>query len=92
MVYDKLENLKKQREIISNDLEKFKKYKLEYGNYLTISANLMMEHNNTVWTISETHHKVLEEISITQRLYNEYIKYYKNNSFNLFNQLSYIYE
>lgn len=84
----RLNSLKKQKENINNDLKTFKSYKLEYGNSLTVSAALMMEHNNTVWTISETHHKVLEEISITQRLYNEYIKYYKNNSFNLFNQLS----
>lgn len=84
----KLENLKKQREIISNDLEKFKKYKLEYGNYLTISANLMMEHNNTVWIISEASNEILKETNLTYRIYDEYIKYYKDQGFNYFKQLS----
>lgn len=84
----RLTSLKKQKENITNDLKTFKSYKLEYGNSLTISAALMMEHNNTVWTISEASHNVLEEINLVPRLYNEYIKYYKNNSFNLFNQLS----
>ena len=84
----RLTTLRKQKENITSDLKTFKEYKLEYGNSLTISAALMMEHNNKVWTISETNHKVLEEINLTSRIYNEYIKYYKNNSFNLFNQLS----
>ena len=84
----RLTSLRKQKDNITSDLKTFKSYKLEYGNSLTISAALMMEHKNTVWTISEANHKVLEEITLTSRLYNEYIKYYKNNSFNLFNQLS----
>ena len=84
----RLTSLRKQKDNITSDLKTFKSYKLEYGNSLTISAALMMEHKNTVWTISEANHKVLEEITLTPRLYNEYIKYYKNNSFNLFNQLS----
>ena len=84
----RLTTLRKQKENITSDLKTFKEYKLEYGNSLTISAALMMEHNNKVWTISETNHKVLEEINLASRIYNEYIKYYKNNSFNLFNQLS----
>lgn len=84
----RLTTLRKQKENITSDLKTFKEYKLEYGNSLTISAALMMEHNNKVWTISETNHKVLEEINLTSRIYNEYIKYYKNNSFNIFNQLS----
>lgn len=85
---EKLNNLKKQREKISNDLEKFKKYKLEYGNYLTISANLMMEHNNIVWIISEASNEILKETNLSYRIYDEYIKYYKDQGFHLFKQLS----
>ena len=47
-----------------------------------------MEQNDKVWILREANHNVLTEINLNYRIYNEYIKYYKNNSFNLFNQLS----
>lgn len=85
---EKLTNLKKQKEKISKDLEKFKNYKLEYGNYLIISASLIMEHNNTVWILSEASNHILDETGLSYTIYNEYIKYYKDHNFNLFKQLS----
>lgn len=84
----KLANLKAQREKTNKDIEKFRNYKIKYGNYLTISANLMMEHNNTVWTLSEASNHILDETNLSYTIYNEYIKYYKEKGFNLFKQLS----
>lgn len=85
---ERLTNLRKQKDQINNDLKRFKSYKLEYGNSLTISAALIMEQNDKVWILSEANNEVLIETNLNYRIYNEYIKYYKNNSFNLFNQLS----
>ena len=81
---EKLTNLKKQKEQVTKDYEKFKNYKLEYGNYLTISANLMMEHNNTVWILSEASNHILDETNLSYTIYNEYIKYYIVNIYNNF--------
>lgn len=85
---EKLANLKTQREKLNKDYEKFKNYKLKYGNYLTISANLMMEHNKTVWILSEANNHILDETNLRYTIYNEYIKYYKDNGFSIFKQLS----
>ena len=85
---ERLTNLRKQKDQINTDLKRFKAYKLEYGNSLTISAALMMEQNDKVWVLSEANNNVLVETNLNYRIYNEYIKHYKNNSFNLFNQLS----
>lgn len=85
---ERLTNLRKQKDQINEDLKRFKSYKLEYGNSLTISAALIMEQNDKVWILSEANNEVLLETNLNYRIYNEYIKYYKNNSFNLFNQLS----
>ena len=85
---ERLTNLRKQKEHINEDLKRFKEYKLEYGNSLTISTALIMEQNDKVWILSEANNSVLVETNLNYRIYNEYIKYYKNNSFNLFNQLS----
>lgn len=85
---EKLTNLKKQKEEINKNLEKFRNYKLNYGNYLTISANLMMEHNNTVWILSESSNHILDETALNYTIYNEYIKHYKEQGFHTFKQLS----
>lgn len=84
----KLANLKEQKEKTTKDIEKFRNYKIKYGNYLTISANLMMEHNNTIWTLSEGSNHILDETNLSYRIYDEYIKYYKDKGFTLFKQLS----
>ena len=85
---ERLTNLRNQKNKISENLKTFKNYKLEYGNSLTISAALTMEQNDKVWILSEANHDVLLNTKLNYRIYNEYIKYYKANSFNVFNQLS----
>lgn len=85
---ERLTTLRNQKNKINDDLKRFKEYKLEYGNSLTVSAALTMEQNDKVWILSEANNTVLLDTNLNYRIYNEYIKYYKNNSFNLFNQLS----
>lgn len=85
---ERLTTLRNQKNKINDDLKRFKEYKLEYGNSLTISATLTMEQKDKVWILSEANNQVLLDTKLNYRIYNEYIKYYKNNSFNLFNQLS----
>ena len=85
---ERLTNLRIKKNKVTEDLKNFKAYKLKYGNSLIISAALTMEQNDKVWILSEANNDVLLETNLNYRIYNEYIKYYKNNSFNLFNQLS----
>ena len=85
---ERLNTLRNQKNKINDDLKRFKEYKLEYGNSLTISATLTMEQKDKVWILSEANNQVLLDTKLNYRIYNEHIKYYKNNSFNLFNQLS----
>ncbi len=85
---ERLTTLRNQKNKINDDLKRFKEYKLEYGNSLTVSAALTMEQNDKVWILSEANNNVLLDTNLNYRIYNEYIEYYKNNSFNLFNQLS----
>lgn len=85
---ERLSKLKEKKEKVTKDYDKFKDYKLEYGNYLTISANLMMEHNNTTWILSEASNHILDETNLRYTIYNEYIKYYKDQGFKYLKQLS----
>ncbi len=85
---EKLANLKQQRELVNNNIKKFRNYKLEYGNYLIISAALLLEHQDTVWVLKEASNHILDETNLNYTIYNEYIKYYKDHNFHLFKQLS----
>ena len=83
----KLQNLRKQKEEINKDIELLKNYKLEYGNYIIMSANLVMEHQNKAWILCESNNHVLKETSLSHNIYYEYIKYYKERNFIEIDQL-----
>ena len=85
---EKLNNLKSEKDRLSKDIEKFRNYKIIYGNSMTIYTTLFMEHHNKVWTISETTNNVATETNLDYNIYYEYIKYYINKGFTTFYQLS----
>ena len=71
---ERLNTLRNQKNKINDDLKRFKEYKLEYGNSLTISATLTMEQKDKVWILSEANNQVLLDTKLNYRIYNEYIK------------------
>lgn len=81
----KLADLKTRKEKLSKSLEKFKEYKLEYGNYLTINTTLIMEHNNTAWLLKEQTENFKDEEKLKVKIHNKYINYYKDLKFEYFN-------
>lgn len=84
----KLTNLRNEKEKLSKEIEKFRNYKIKYGNSMTICTSLFMEHYNKVWTISETTNNVATETNLDYNIYYEYIKHYINKGFTTFYQLS----
>ena len=85
---ERLTSLRSKKEFLSKSLKEFKEYKLKYGNSLTISASLIMEQKNNAWILEEFKHDIIKETTLANNIYNEYIKYYKNNSFTKINQIS----
>ncbi len=85
---ERLTTLRKSKELANKQLDKFKQYKLDYGNYLIVNASLVMESNNNAWIICNENNTTLNEPAIDDILYNELIKYYKNNGLTYFNQLN----
>lgn len=85
---EKLTKLRKEKERLTKDIEKFKDYKIKYGNFLTISAALFMEHNKEVWVLEEKNNSILEETNLNYNIYYEYIKHYQEKGYNTLNQLS----
>ena len=85
---EKLTNLRSEKEKLTKDIEKFRHYKIKYGNSMTICTALFMEHHNKVWTISETNNNISTETNLDYNIYYEYIKYYIDKGFTNFYQLS----
>lgn len=85
---EKLIKLRKEKEKVTKDIEKFKDYKIKYGNFLTISATLFMEHNKEAWVLAEKNNSILTETNLSYNIYYEYIKYYQEKGYAILNQLS----
>lgn len=77
----KLTTLRKEKEILNKDLEQFKKYKLKYGNFITLNHMLLMEQDKKTWLLTEINNNTFEETNLNTNIYHECIKYYKNKEF-----------
>ena len=84
----KLNTLRKEKEILNKDLEKFKNYKLQYGNFITLNHFLLMEQDKKVWLLAEIDNNEFEETNLSYTVYHECIKYYKNKDFKCIYQLN----
>ena len=84
----KLTNLRNEKEKLSKEIEKFRNYKIIYGNSMTICTALFIEHYNKVWILSETTSNVATETNLDYNIYYEYLKHYTNKGFTTFYQIS----
>ena len=82
----KLAELTKQKENISNDIEKYKEYKKEYGQDITLSAHMIIEYGDKAWVLYAGNHNVLSETYVNYNTYFEHIKYCKEKGIKIYDQ------
>ena len=82
----KLNELTRQKENILKDIEKYKNYKTEYGNELTLSAHMIIEYGNKAWVLYAGNHNILSETYVNYNTYFEHIKYCKNKGIKIYDQ------
>lgn len=82
----KLTELTKQKENIQNEIEKYKEYKKEYGNELTLSAHMIIEYGDKAWVLYAGNHNILSETYVNYNTYFEHIKYCKNKGLKIYDQ------
>lgn len=82
----KLTELTKQKENIQKEIEKYKEYKKEYGNELTLSAHMIIEYGDKAWVLYAGNHNILSETYVNYNTYFEHIKYCKNKGLKIYDQ------
>ena len=82
----KLSELTKQKENILNEIEKFKNYKKEYGEDLTLSAHMIIEYGDKAWVLYAGNHNILTETYVNYNTYFEHIKYCKERGLKIYDQ------
>jgi len=82
----KLTELTKQKENVQNEIEKFKEYKKEYGNDVTLSAHMIIEYGDKAWVLYAGNHNILTETYTNYHTYYEHIKYCKEKGIKIYDQ------
>lgn len=82
----KLQELKKQKDNIKLDIEKYKEAKKEYGDSLILSAHMLIQYGNKCWVLYAGNHNVLSETYANYLTYREHIRYAINNQLEIYDQ------
>ena len=82
----KLTELTKQKENIVQEIAKYKEYKKEYGNDITLSAHMIIEYGDKAWVLYAGNHNILSETYVNYNTYFEHIKYCKNKGLKIYDQ------
>ena len=82
----KLTELTKQKENITNDINKYKEYKKEYGEEITLSAHMIIEYGDKAWVLYAGNHNVLSETYVNYNTYYEHLKYCKDKGIKIYDQ------
>lgn len=85
---DKLANLTKQKEELTQELEKFRIFKQEHSQESTICTHLLIEHNDKAWLLYDYNKNVLEETYLKYYTYYKDIKYCKDHDIKYLEQIS----
>ena len=82
----KLNELNKQKDNIKNDIKKYKDYKKEYGNDITLSAHMIIEYGDKAWVLYAGNHNILSETYVNYNTYYEHLKYCKDKGIKIYDQ------
>lgn len=82
----KWEELTKQKENLQKEIEKFKEYKKEYGNDITLSAHMIIEYGDKAWVLYAGNHNILTETYVNYYTYYEHLKYCKEKGVKIYDQ------
>ena len=82
----KLQELTKQKDNIIKEIEKYKDYKKEYGEELTLSAHMIIEYGDKAWVLYAGNHNILSETYANYNTYYEHIKYAKEKGLKIYDQ------
>ncbi len=83
---NKLKELTRQKENCNKEIEKYEKYKKDYGNNLTLSAHMIVEYADKAWVLYAGNHNILTETYVNYYTYEQHIKYCKEKGLKVYDQ------
>ena len=83
---NKLKELTRQKENTTKEIEKYKEYKKEYGNDITLSAHMIIEYGDKAWVLYAGNHNILTETYVNYYTYSEHIRYCKEKDIKIYDQ------
>ena len=83
---NKLKELTRQKENTTKEIEKYKEYKKEYGNDITLSAHMIIEYGDKAWVLYAGNHNILTETYVNYYTYSEHIRYCKEKGIKIYDQ------
>ncbi len=83
---NKLKELTTQKQNVTKEIEKYKEYKKEYGNDITLSAHMIIEYGDKAWVLYAGNHNDLSETYVNYNTYYEHIKYCKEKGIKIYDQ------
>lgn len=83
---NKLKELTTQKQNVTKEIEKYKEYKKEYGNDITLSAHMIIEYGDKAWVLYAGNHNNLSETYVNYNTYYEHIKYSKEKGIKIYDQ------
>ena len=83
---NKLTELTKQKENTMKEINKFKDYKQQYGNTVTLSTHMIIEYGDKAWVLYAGNHNILTETYVNYYTYSEHIKYCKEKGIKIYDQ------
>ena len=82
----KLNELTRQKENTLKDIDKYKGYKEEYGNDITLSAHMIITYGDKAWVLYAGNHNILSETYTNYNTYYEHLKYCKEQGIKIYDQ------
>lgn len=82
----KYNDLKDQQKNILEKIKKYKQYKDEYGEVVTLSAHIVIHYNDQSWLLYKAHHETLTEPFLKDFLYEEQLKYLNKFKINKYDE------
>ena len=83
---NKLKELNRQLDKVNTDIEKYNRYKEEYGNDITLNAHMIIEYGNKAWVLYAGNENILTETYSNYKVYYEHLKYCKDKGIEIYDQ------
>lgn len=85
-IKNKIKNLTTQKEKLISEIEKYKKYKKEFGQVITLNAHMIITYGDKAWVLYAGNHNILTESYANYLTYFEHIKYCKEKNIKIYDQ------